>query len=253
MAGVTGTSTAYPGDTGVRPPSISTIGTMLQSWGYCTGYFGKNNEVPGQRGERQRPVRPLADAQRLRQVLRLHRRRAVQLLPQPDRRDDLHRDAARGGLPLQHRPDEQGDRLDPGDAVADAGPPVPHVLRPERESPAAHAAADWLEEGSSTRASSTRAGTSSARRSSRGRSSWASSRPDTKLAPEPRHGAEVGQPRRRREEGVRPADGGVRDPDRARRLRGRPPGRRASRNWASSTTRCSSTSSATTAARSSAT
>ena len=37
---------------------------------------------------------------------------------------------------------------------------------------------------------------------------------------------------------------------RARRLRGRPPGRRASRSWASSTTRCSSTSSATTAARS---
>ena len=46
MAGVTGTSTSYPGDTGIRPPTISTIGTMLQSWGYVTGYFGKNNEVP---------------------------------------------------------------------------------------------------------------------------------------------------------------------------------------------------------------
>ena len=46
MATVTGTSTAFPGDTGVRPLSVSTIGTMLQSWGYCTGYFGKNNEVP---------------------------------------------------------------------------------------------------------------------------------------------------------------------------------------------------------------
>jgi hypothetical protein len=42
MAGVAGTNTAYPGDTGVRPPSISTIGTILQSWGYVTGYFGKN-------------------------------------------------------------------------------------------------------------------------------------------------------------------------------------------------------------------
>ena len=46
MAGVTGTNTSYPGDTGIRPPSISTIGLMLQSWGYTTGYFGKNNEVP---------------------------------------------------------------------------------------------------------------------------------------------------------------------------------------------------------------
>ena len=46
MAGVTGTNTAFPGDTGVRPLTISTVGTMLQSWGYCTGYFGKNNEVP---------------------------------------------------------------------------------------------------------------------------------------------------------------------------------------------------------------
>ncbi|WP_217478482.1 arylsulfatase [Pararobbsia alpina] len=46
MAGVTGTNTTYPGDTGIRPLSISTIGTMLQSWGYLTGYFGKNNEVP---------------------------------------------------------------------------------------------------------------------------------------------------------------------------------------------------------------
>ena len=46
MAGVAGTNTAYPGDTGMRPPTISTIGTMLQSWGYVTGYFGKNNEVP---------------------------------------------------------------------------------------------------------------------------------------------------------------------------------------------------------------
>jgi len=46
MGGVTGTSTTYPGDTGVRPQTISTIGTVLQAWGYNTSYFGKNNEVP---------------------------------------------------------------------------------------------------------------------------------------------------------------------------------------------------------------
>jgi putative transposase len=41
---------------------------------------------------------------------------------------------------------------------------------------------------------------------------------------ESRHGAEMGQALRRREEALRPADGGVRDAHRARRLRGRPPG-----------------------------
>ncbi|UOK43883.1 MULTISPECIES: arylsulfatase [Flavobacterium] len=46
MAGVTGTNTSYPGDDGICPPSISTIGQILQAWGYCTGYFGKCNEVP---------------------------------------------------------------------------------------------------------------------------------------------------------------------------------------------------------------
>lgn len=46
MAGVTGTNTNYPGDSGIRPLTISTVGTMLQSWGYLTSYFGKNNEVP---------------------------------------------------------------------------------------------------------------------------------------------------------------------------------------------------------------
>jgi arylsulfatase A-like enzyme len=46
MAGVAGTAGPYPGDTSVRPRSISTIGTILQNWGYCTSYFGKCNEVP---------------------------------------------------------------------------------------------------------------------------------------------------------------------------------------------------------------
>jgi hypothetical protein len=46
MAGVAGTASAFPGDTSIRPKSISTIGTILQNWGYCTSYFGKCNEVP---------------------------------------------------------------------------------------------------------------------------------------------------------------------------------------------------------------
>ena len=46
MAGVAGTASAFPGDTSIRPQTITSIGRMLQSWGYCTSYWGKCNETP---------------------------------------------------------------------------------------------------------------------------------------------------------------------------------------------------------------
>ena len=46
MAGVAGTANAYPCDSSIRPQTISSIGKILQSWGYCTSYFGKCNETP---------------------------------------------------------------------------------------------------------------------------------------------------------------------------------------------------------------
>lgn len=46
MAGVAGTANAYPCDSSIRPQTINSIGKILQSWGYCTSYFGKCNETP---------------------------------------------------------------------------------------------------------------------------------------------------------------------------------------------------------------
>ena len=112
-------------------------------------------------GERQRPIRPMADAQRLRQVLRLHRWRAVELLPEPNRRCDLHWHAARGGLSLQPRHDQQGHRLDAGDALTDARSALPHVLRRRARATLRIRRRPTGSRRISTRVSSTTAGTSS--------------------------------------------------------------------------------------------
>jgi arylsulfatase A-like enzyme len=42
---VTELSTAFPGNTGVRPASIATLAEMLRLWGYITGAFGKYHET----------------------------------------------------------------------------------------------------------------------------------------------------------------------------------------------------------------
>ena len=100
--------------------------------------------------------------------------------------------------------------MDAGDAVADAGPAVLHVLRREREPPAAHAAAG-----------------AGSRRTYKGKfdQGWDKLReeilarqikmgimpPGTKLAENPPRSAEVGHALGRRQEGLCAADGGVCD------------------------------------------
>ena len=42
---ITETSTAFPGNTGVRPASIATLAETLRLWGYITGAFGKYHET----------------------------------------------------------------------------------------------------------------------------------------------------------------------------------------------------------------
>ena len=63
--------------------------------------------------ERVRTVRPLAHALRLRQVLRLHRRRDQPVGAAGLRRHGQGRAAARPELPLHDRHDEPGDPVDP--------------------------------------------------------------------------------------------------------------------------------------------
>ena len=118
-------------------------------------------------------VRQLADRQRLRVLLRVHRRRGPPVLPGAVRGHDPGRARAhaRGGLPPHGRHDRQGDQVGPPAEVADARQAVLHVLRARRD---ARAAPRARRNGpTSTRASSTTAGTPSASGPSRARRSSA--------------------------------------------------------------------------------
>ena len=75
MGSITETATAFPGQTGQRPNSVAPLAEMLRLNGYSTAAFGKVARDRGVGGQPLRPDRPLADALRLRQVLRLHGRR----------------------------------------------------------------------------------------------------------------------------------------------------------------------------------
>ena len=68
-------ATAFPGNTGIRPQSVAPLAEMLRLNGYSTAAFGKYHETPAVGSLRLRSVRSLAHGLRLRQVLRLHRRR----------------------------------------------------------------------------------------------------------------------------------------------------------------------------------
>ena len=77
--------------------------------------------------------------QRLRVLLRLHRRRDESVLPGDLRRHDAGGagEDARGGLPLHRRHDREGDQVGAAAEVADARQAVLHVLRSRRDARAA--------------------------------------------------------------------------------------------------------------------
>ena len=82
--------------------------------------------------QRVGPVRPLAHAPGLRQVLRLHRRRDRPVVSAHLRRRDQGRSAEDEELPLHRRHDEPGHQLGEGAAVDDAGQAVLRLLRDRR-------------------------------------------------------------------------------------------------------------------------
>jgi hypothetical protein len=107
-----------------------------------------------------RPDRPVADPVRVRQVLRVHRRRNEPVGPGRLRGHEPGRAAEGPELPLHDGHDEPGHQVDQRPEVPDAGQAVLHLLRPR-----GHARPAPRPEGApGTRASSTRAGTRSARR-----------------------------------------------------------------------------------------
>ncbi len=102
---------------------------------------GAVRQVPRGAGLGDEPdgaVRELADRERLRVLLRVHRRRGAPVLPGPVRGHDpgRARPHARRGLPPHGRHDRQGDQVDPPAEVADAP-----TSRSSRTSRPAHARA----------------------------------------------------------------------------------------------------------------
>ena len=75
MGSITEMATAFPGNTGQRPNNVAPLAEMLRLNGYSTGCLRQEPRDRGLGGQPVRPDRSLADALRLRQVLRLHRRR----------------------------------------------------------------------------------------------------------------------------------------------------------------------------------
>ncbi len=163
----------------------------------------------------------LADPLRLRQVLRVHRRRGQSVGAGDLRRDEPGRAAEGPELPLPDRHDRQGDRLGQGREVAHARQAVLHLLRPGATHAPHHVPKEWI-----------------ARYKGRFDQGWDRLREETlarqkTLGRGPRRdparaqaGGDqgLGQADRRREEALRPPDGGLRRLRRVRRPRGRPAG-----------------------------
>ena len=200
---------------------------MLRLNGYSTGCLRQEPRDRRLGGQPVRPDRPLADPLGLRQVLRLHRRRDQPVGAAALRRAEPGRDRRR--IPNYHfmtdmtnqaidwmQSRSRSRRTSRSSCTSRPAPPTRRTTCRRSGSP-------------STRASSTRAGTSCARRRWRGRSSWASCPPDTKLAPKPEAIKDWDKLTRRREEALRPPDGGLRRLRRVRRPRDRPADRRPSR------------------------
>ena len=181
---------------------------------------------PGVGDEPDGPVRELADRQRLRVLLRLHRRRGAPVLPGDLRGDDAGRAVghARGGLPPHGRHDRQGDQLGPLPEVADARQAVLRLLRPGRDARAAPRPAGLG--GSLQGPLRRRLG-----RAPRGdlRAPEGARRDPGRRAADaaPRRDPGVGRDARGPQAGPAPADGGLRGLPRVHRPPRRPPVRRA--------------------------
>ena len=83
MGTITELATSAPGYTGIRPNTCAPLAEILKLNGYATAHIGKCHEVPVWETSPAGPIRPLADRQRLRILLRLHRRRDESVVSRP--------------------------------------------------------------------------------------------------------------------------------------------------------------------------
>ena len=107
MGSITETATSAPGNSSLRPNTKAPLAMTLKLNGYSTAQFGKCHEVPVWQSSPHGPVRRLAlGRRRLRDVLRLHRRREQPVRARALRGHDAGRAAGdrRGGLPPHRGP-----------------------------------------------------------------------------------------------------------------------------------------------------
>ena len=132
MGSITETATAFPGQTGQRPNSVAPLAEMLRLNGFATAAFGKSHETAAWEVSPSGPDQSLADPLRLRQVLRVHRRRGQPVGAGDLRGHEPGRAAEGSELPLHDRHDQPGDQVGQGREIAHAGQAVLHLLRPGR-------------------------------------------------------------------------------------------------------------------------
>ena len=115
MGGITEIATGAPGYNSIRPNTCAPLAETLKLNGYSTAQFGKCHEVPVWETSPMGPFDNWPTGQRLRVLLRLHRRRGAPVLPRHLRghRPGRAREDTRRGLPLHGGHDRQGDRVVP--------------------------------------------------------------------------------------------------------------------------------------------
>ena len=103
-------ATGFPGNTGVRPNTVTPLAEILRQNGYSTAAFGKYHETAPWEVSVSGPYDRWPTALGLRQVLRLHRRRDEPVGAGHLRRHGASRAAASPRLPLHDRHDRPGRR-----------------------------------------------------------------------------------------------------------------------------------------------
>ena len=139
MGGITEIATSAPGLQLDPPEHLRAARADPQAERLLDGAVRQVPRGAGLGDEPDGPVRQLADRERLRVLLRLHRRRGPSVLPGDLRGHDPGRareDPGRG-LPLHGRHDGQGDQVGPPAEGADAGQAVLRLLRARRDARAA--------------------------------------------------------------------------------------------------------------------
>ena len=130
MGSITETATAFPGQTGQRPNSVAPLAEMLRLNGFATAAFGKSHETAAWEVSTSGPTNRWPTRSGFDKFYGFIGGEANQWAPTIYDGHESGRAAQGTELPFLDRHDRQGDRLDQGREIADAGQAVLHLLRP---------------------------------------------------------------------------------------------------------------------------